>query len=214
MADRSYDEPCGIARALNVVGQRWALLVVRELLYGPKRFTDLRAGLPTASQNVLSQRLKELEEDGVVQRRKLGPPANTWVYELTPRGAALEPVLIELGRWGSLTPLVSTAELSVFAYILALKTTFRPDLADGHQGVYELQLEDDVFTASVDGGQATLTRGAADHPDATLAANVGTFRSLTFGGRPLADAVSAGDLRVTGDTEAAARFLTLFPRPS
>jgi DNA-binding HxlR family transcriptional regulator len=215
LSDRSYDEPCGIARALNVVGQRWALLVVRELLYGPKRFTDLRAGLPAASQNVISQRLRELEDNGVVQRRKLGPPANTWVYELTGRGAALEPVLIELGRWGSLTPLASTAELSVFAFILALKTTFRPDLAVDFAGHFELLLDGDCFQAEITDGRAVLTRGpASGHPDAIIEATVGTFRSLTFGARPLDDLLRSGDVRVEGDVESAARFLTLFPRPS
>jgi DNA-binding HxlR family transcriptional regulator len=209
-----YDEPCGIARALNLVGRRWALLVVRELLYGPKRFTDLRAGLPTASQNVLSQRLKELEDNGVVQRRKLGPPASTWVYELTARGLALEPVLIELGRWGSLTPLVSTADLSVFAFILALKTTFRPDLVGDLRGRYELRIDDDCFSAEMAGGQAQFVRGPAGRPDAVIEANVGVFRSIVFGGRPLADAVRAGQARVDGDEMSAVRFLGLFPRPS
>jgi DNA-binding HxlR family transcriptional regulator len=214
VSDRSYDEPCGIARALDMVGQRWALLVVRELLYGAKRFTDLRAGLPTASQNVLSQRLKELEDNGLVQRRKLGPPAGTWVYELTERGLALEPVLIELGRWGSLTPLVSTADLSVFAFVLALKTTFRPDLAGDLRARYELRIADDCFAAELADGQVQLTRGRATEPDAVIQANVGVFRSLVFGGQPLADAIRTGQAAVDGNKMSAARFLGLFPRPS
>ena len=98
---RTYGDRCGIARALDVVGERWALLVVRELLLGPKRFTDLRAGLPGLSPDVLSQRLRELEQAGLVRRRKLAPPAGSRVYELTERGLALEPILLELGRWGS-----------------------------------------------------------------------------------------------------------------
>src|SRR5215218_2254120 len=102
---RTYGDRCGIARALDVVGERWALLIVRELLLGPKRFTDLRAGLPGLSPDVLSQRLRELEKAGLVLRRKLAPPAGSRVYELTARGLALEPILLELGRWGSQTPL-------------------------------------------------------------------------------------------------------------
>src|SRR6185437_13510559 len=101
---RSYDDPCGLARALDLVGERWALLVVRELLLGPKRFADLRRGLPGLSQNVLAQRLRELEEGGVVTRRRLEPPASTWAYDLTERGRALEPALVALSTWGSRTP--------------------------------------------------------------------------------------------------------------
>src|SRR5437764_3058381 len=95
---RSYADSCGIARALDLVGERWALLVVRELLLGPKRFTDLRVGLPHLGPDVLSQRLRELEQAGIVRRRTLAPPAASKVYELTPRGRALEPVILALGR--------------------------------------------------------------------------------------------------------------------
>src|ERR687893_724201 len=97
-AMRTYGDLCGIARALDVVGERWALLVVRELMFGPKRFVDLHRGLSGMSHNVLSQRLRELEDAGVVTRRVLGPPARIRAYELTPRGRDLEPVLIALGR--------------------------------------------------------------------------------------------------------------------
>src|SRR5688572_22300007 len=102
---RSYGDQCGVARSLDLLGERWALLVVRELLFGPKRFTDLRAGLPGASPDMLAQRLRDLEEAGILIRRKLDPPAAVRVYELTDRGRALEPILIELGRWGSGLPL-------------------------------------------------------------------------------------------------------------
>src|SRR5918997_5673996 len=101
---RTYCDGCAAAHALDLVGERWALLVVRELLLGPKRFTDLRAGLPSASPNVLAQRLRELEEAGVVRRRKLPPPAASRVYELTDWGMELEPVIIGLGRWGARSP--------------------------------------------------------------------------------------------------------------
>src|SRR4051795_1875956 len=101
---RTYGDRCGVARALDLVGDRWALLVVRELLLGAKRFSDLRAGLPGVSPDVLAQRLRELEEAGVVRRTKLPPPAAARVYELTERGAELEPVVLALGRWGSAVP--------------------------------------------------------------------------------------------------------------
>src|SRR5436190_22448972 len=101
---RTYGDRCGVARALDVVGERWALLVVRELLLGPKRFTDLRAGLPHVGPDVLAQRLRELEAARILERRTLAPPAASRVYELTERGRALEAVVLELGRWGSVAP--------------------------------------------------------------------------------------------------------------
>src|SRR5690348_14938920 len=147
---RTYDDPCGVARALNLVGERWALLVVRELLFGPKRFTDLRAGMPTASQNVLSTRLRELEEAGVVRKRKLPPPAASSVYELTERGAELEPVLFHLARWGSRGPITTTNELSTDALVLAMVTTFDGERAAGLTVRAQLRLGPDEFRLSIE----------------------------------------------------------------
>jgi DNA-binding HxlR family transcriptional regulator len=211
---RSYDDPCGLARALDLIGERWALLVVRELLLGPKRFTDLRRGLPTASQNVLAQRLRELEQAGVLRRRRLGPPASTWVYELTERGHDLEPVISGLARWGSRAPLTSTADLSADALILAMRTTIDRAAADRVRGRFELRLADDRFRVDVADGHLRVARGAADRPDAVIDTSVATFRSLIFGGRPLASAIRAGDVTVHGDQRAAARLVELFPRPT
>lgn len=210
---RSYDDPCGIARALDLVGERWALLVVRDLVFGPKRFTDLRRGLRGASQNVLSHRLRELEQAGVVRRRLLGPPAGTWVYELTEWGYDLEPVLLQLARWGSRAPMTSGGDLGAEALILALRTTFDPEAAGGLRARYELRLGADRFHAEVSDGRVELARGHADRPDATVETDLATLRELVFGGRPLADAVRSGDLTLEGDQEAVARFLGLFPRP-
>src|SRR3954470_22099333 len=135
---RTYGDRCGIARALDVVGDRWALLVVRELLLGPKRFTDLRAGLPNLGPDVLAQRLRELEANGVVQRRTLAPPASSRVYELTDWGRGLEPVILDLGRWGSQTGLPSGgARLGPDSTVLALKTMFDPSAADGFSATFE-----------------------------------------------------------------------------
>src|SRR5919106_2428034 len=104
MRSRTYGDPCGVARSLDLVGERWALLIVRELLLGPKRFNDLLTGLPGASPNVISQRLRDLVAQGVVERRDLGPPARVHLYDLTERGRELEPVLLLLGRWGGHAP--------------------------------------------------------------------------------------------------------------
>jgi DNA-binding HxlR family transcriptional regulator len=211
-AKRSYDDPCGLARALDLVGERWAMLVVRELLRGPKRFTDLRRGLPGASQNVLSQRLRELEGAGIVRRHRLGPPVSGWVYELTERGQDLEPALFHLARWGSRAPLTSSAPLSTDALILALKTTFDQEAAGDLDARYELRLDGDRFRVEVAGGRLDLARGGADRADAVIETSAGTFRSLVFGGRTLPDAVRAGDVTVHGDHRAAARLVRLFPR--
>ncbi|HVV09919.1 winged helix-turn-helix transcriptional regulator [Amycolatopsis sp.] len=204
---RSYDDPCGVARALDVIGERWALLVVRELLFGAKRFSDLARGLTGISQNVLSQRLRELEQSGIVRVRRLGPPASVKVYELTQRGADLEPVLIELGRWGSREVLGSASEMSVDALILALKTTFDPDRAAGLAGRFDLQFNNDAFEIEIEEGYFHARRGTADTPDAVLEADVVTLRGVVFGGRPFSD------LRIHGDRESARRFSRCFPRP-
>jgi DNA-binding HxlR family transcriptional regulator len=197
-----------VARALDRVGERWALLVVRELLLGPKRFTDLRAGLPSASPNVLSQRLHELEDGGVVARRRLDPPASVWVYELTPWGQALEPVVLALGRWGARSPSLPAAPLSVDALVLALKTTFSGSASAAVTGTYELRLGDDRFAARVADGELSLVRGPAESPAATIEADPATFTGIVFGDVDL-DAAT-----VTGDRRAARRFLRLFVTPS
>jgi DNA-binding HxlR family transcriptional regulator len=212
--NRRYDDPCGIARALDRVGERWALLVVRELLLGPKRFTDLREGLPDASPNVLSQRLDELVESGVVQRRQLDPPARTWVYELTPWGRELEAVLLSLARWGSRATPIPRGDLSPDALLLALRTTVDPERAQAEPLVVELRLVPERYSVSLAGGQLAIARGPAEHPDAVLDTDAVTLRRLVFGDLTLADARQKGSIRVDGSQRAAARFLDSFRRPS
>jgi DNA-binding HxlR family transcriptional regulator len=212
VAVRSYRDPCGVARALDVVGERWALLVVRELLLGPKRFTDLAAALPGLSQNVLSQRLRELEDAGVVERARLGPPAGSRVYRLTGWGAELEPVLLALGGWGARAPLPSGpgAELSVDALALALRTTFDAGIAGDLRVSGTIRLGDDVLGVDVRDGRFQLARGPHDAPDAVLTTDAGTLRAIVFAGRPVAEA----DLVIEGDRPAALRLLRCFPRPA
>src|SRR4051812_18446476 len=129
---RTYGDRCGVARALDVIGERWAMLVVRELVLGPKRFSDLRAGLPRVAPDVLSQRLRELEEAGVLRRTTLSSPSRARVYELTEWGQELEPLVLGLGRWGSRAPVPGgDAELGTDAFVIALKTLFDPAAAGG-----------------------------------------------------------------------------------
>jgi|SRR5215207_2306080 len=211
----TYRDRCGVARALDLVGERWALLVVRELLLGPKRFTDLRAGLPHVSADVLSQRLRELEESGVVRRRTLAPPAAARVYELTERGRELEPVVLALGRWGSAAPFPpGDAELGVDAFVIALKTLFDPTAAAGSAGHYELRLGDQSFRAELADGRLEVTRGAAQDPDAVIESDPGTLSAVLWHDRELEEAERSGAVKITGSRRAVTRFLRLFPLPA
>lgn len=211
---RTYDDGCAAAHALDLVGERWALLVVRELLLGPKRFTDLRAGLPGASPNVLAQRLRELEGAGIVRRRKLPPPAASRVYELTEWGVELEPVIVRLGRWGARSPSKPRdARMSVDSLILSFRTMFDARAAEGLTASYELRLGEERFRAVVAGGRFEIARGGVGRPDATIEADPGTLVALVYEGRELGEALRSGDIEIEGDEPAAARFLTLFPLP-
>jgi DNA-binding HxlR family transcriptional regulator len=208
---RSYGDSCGIARALDLVGERWGLLIVRELILGPKRFTDLRAGLPNVSADVLSQRLRDLERAGLLHRHKLPPPSGARVYELTPRGYELEPVLLSLGRWGSRAPLpTSPPQLGVDALAVALKTMFDPQAADGVSRDYDLRLAEHRFSVRVAGGSLELERGEPRDPDVVIETDPGTLAALLWHGARLEEAVDAGSLAFTGDRRALRSFLRLF----
>jgi DNA-binding HxlR family transcriptional regulator len=213
---RRYDDPCGIASALDVLGDRWALLVVRELTFGPKRFAQLRAGLHAISPNVLSQRLRDLQSAGVIRRDELSPPASVPVYELTDRGRALEPVLLELGRWGSQEPITTARELTLDALLVALKTAFDPSAAvaagecEQDEVTYALEVGGDAVTVTVSGGSLAVSRGRPDRPAAGFRGDVGTMRAVAFGRERIADAERSGRLTVTGDRALAQRFTRLF----
>lgn len=211
---RNYGEGCAAAHALDLVGERWALLVVRELLVGPKRFTDLKAGLPGVSPNVLAQRLHDFEAIGVVARTKLPPPVATWVYGLTPWGQDLEPVLMALGRWAVRSPTMPfTAPTSVAALVVALRTMFAPDLGGGFDGTVELRLGEETFGARVVDGALELERGQVKRPDVVIEGSTETLKALAFGGWTLTEAVQTGALKVTGDKVLARRFFKLFKLP-
>jgi DNA-binding HxlR family transcriptional regulator len=213
---RTYGDACGIARALDTVGERWALMVVRELLLGAKRFTDIREGLPGLSADVLAQRLRELEESGVVARRSLPPPAASQVYELTPSGLAIEPVIIALGRWGgaNAAPPVEGMSMSLDAHILSFRTLFDPDLAAGFRASIQLRLGQHRFRAKVAGRRFEIERGEAATPDATIDTDARTLIDVAHGRLELAAALRASEMRIEGDEDAAARFLGLFPIPA
>jgi DNA-binding HxlR family transcriptional regulator len=215
MAMRTYGDGCGIAHALDLVGERWALLVVRELLLGPKRFTDLRDGLPKSSPNVLAQRLRELEQASIVQRRKLPPPAGSWIYELTDWGRELKPIVISLGSWAVRSPSFPRgAPVGSDSVILALSTFFDADAAGDLDARYELRMGENTFDVRVADRGIVVDRGAADDPDAIIETDTATFSALIWDGRDLADALGTGEIAIEGDHDAVTRFLGLFPQPA
>ena len=203
---RSYGDQCGVARSLDVIGERWALLIVRELLLGPKRFNDLLAGLPGASPNVVSQRLRELTGHGVIRQLDLPPPARVRLYELTDWGRELEPVVLHLGQWGDRAPLPDGAQAGLDSVLLAIQAAADPA---GLTGRYELRIGADTFTVDATAGPARFRRGAADQPDATVTTDADTFRAVVFGQRPIADATASGDLRLDGGPDAASQLTGL-----
>jgi|SRR5438105_9836721 len=211
--ERSYGDGCAAAHGLALVGERWALLVVRELLLGPKRFTDLRAGLLGISPNVLTQRLDDLEHAAIVRRRKLTRPAAAWVYELTEWGMQLEPVILSLGRWAARSPFLPQGSINVDSLILSFRTMFDRHAAEGLAARVELRIGEDRFRADISRGRMELVRGSADQPDAIIEGDADAFAEVVYGGRKLVDALRKGDLKIEGDKTAAKRFLTLFPLP-
>jgi DNA-binding HxlR family transcriptional regulator len=190
---RTYDQFCGVARALDLVGERWALLVVRDLLLGPKRFTDLRRGLPGIGTNVLAARLQELERNGVVGRRTLPPPAASTVYELTEYGRKLEGPLLALGRWGALSMGERQPEQTLRSEWLAvaLKAFFRPEAAADLQAEIELRFEDGTFLARVDRGSLVVQPASPNGADLVLETEVETLIAYLVGADVPAAALSA-----------------------
>jgi DNA-binding HxlR family transcriptional regulator len=212
---RSYGQFCGVARALDLVGERWALLVVRELILGPKRFTDLAAGLPGIGTNVLTARLRELEQGGVVQRRVLAPPAGSTVYELTPYGRELEPVLLALGRWGvlSMGPRRPDQTLRSGWIGVALRAFAAPP-ASGLEGTVELRLEDSVFHVRLAGGEVAVLDGPAREPELVIESGNEPLLALLARAVPPEQAVQAGLVLLQGDERLLPALLDAIPFPA
>jgi DNA-binding HxlR family transcriptional regulator/putative sterol carrier protein len=218
MTTRSYGQYCGLAYALELVGERWALLVVRDLIRGPKRYTDLRQGLPRIPSNVLSARLKELEQAEIVCRRLLPRPETGVVYELTEYGRELEDVVLRLGLWGAKTLAEPRPEdtLNVDSLLLALRATFRPEAARGLRASYELRLGDIVLHARVDNGALEVGEGPLAEADLALETDL-TIRALMTGELSPREALKTGRVRAKGKRALFERFVELFhipPRPT
>jgi DNA-binding HxlR family transcriptional regulator len=207
----SYFDGCPTAHALDLIGNRWALLVVRELMVGPKRFSDLRRSLPRISSNVLVERLQELEEAEVLIHRTLPPPAGSAVYELTDRGRDLNTVLTAIGRWGASSPTLPRSDtLGVDTFVLALRSAFDP-AADGDlDSTYELRVEEEAFTFAIHDGSLALRRGAGDDERSVLRVDPTAMAAVARGEVALADALAA-----IGETDESkvASFASLFVPP-
>jgi DNA-binding HxlR family transcriptional regulator/putative sterol carrier protein len=211
---RTYADACGTAHALDLIGERWALLIARELMLGPKRYSDLMADLPGISTNILASRLDGLEQTGVVVRRRLPAPAASTVYELTEWGSELEPVICAIGRWGARSPLHDrTAHFGVASFVLSLRTNFSKAAAVGLRTTVEIRVADDVFVARVRSGRFTIERGEADSPDAVITAAPPVLAGVIYGGYPLREAMRAGDVAVSGDPAIVERFFSVFLLP-
>ena len=200
---RSYGDACTIARALDVVGERWALLVVRELLLGPQRFSDVRRALPGASSNLVTDRLRELEGHGVVTRRKLPPPAGSTVYDLTAWGRELEPAVLAFGAWGSHVPLPASAHLGTTSVLLFLRGSARPR----GTACYRLELDARVWTVRTEPGRLTVEPGEPAAPDAVIRTDPPTLNALLETPSDLGAAVTGGRVEIDGDRDAVQRLL-------
>lgn len=217
MAGKTYGQFCGLARAIELVGERWAPLIVRELILGPKRFTDLRKGLPKIPTNILAARLKEMEQTGVVRRRVLPRPATGVVYELTEYGQELREIFLQLGAWGarSLGEPRRDDTVTADSLVLALHATFRPDRATGLTARYQLGVADVVIHAVVANGRLEAGEGPIADADLTIEAGP-MLKALMAGELAPRQAIEAGRVRVRGDAALLDRFVEIFhvgPKP-
>lgn len=207
---RWYDDACGTALALGLVGERWAILVMRELLLGPRRFGELRASLPGISANVLTQRLEGLEANGIVRRERLPPPANVQVYALTDWGLESEGMILEMGRWALRSPLHDPMlPFSACSLVLSLKMLLVPTRAADMDAVVGIRCGAEHFHVRIDHGAILLARGDDPAAGAVVEGAPNDFLPVMHGGLPLA----ASRLAVTGDEALARRFLGLFQLP-
>ena len=217
---RSYEDACGVAHALDLVGERWTLLVLRELMLGPKRFSDLRGSLPGISANVLTQRLEGLELAGLLIRRKLPPPAAAQVYELTPWGYESEPIFQALGRWAARSPAHDpTLPVSAVSIMLSMRTMLDAKRAEGLDARIGFRMIDkrggaESFLGHLADGRIEIARANLDRADVVFTGTARYLAAAIYGGLPLAALDKKGALRIEGDRALAERFVTLFPLPA
>jgi DNA-binding HxlR family transcriptional regulator len=209
-----YDDACGTAFALELIGERWSLLIVRELMFGGRRFSDIRAGLPSISAKVLTERLEGLEHAKIVKRRQLPPPVAAQVYELTRWGYASETAIKELGRWAATSPDHDPRlPLSPASLMLSFRAMFDGSRAGGLAAIGAIRLDHDLFIVEVAAGGLRAERGEPEAPDFVLKAPLASLiAAAVYGKVPFGDLAAAG-LSVTGDLETALRFVDCFCLP-
>ncbi|NNM74725.1 winged helix-turn-helix transcriptional regulator [Enterovirga aerilata] len=211
---RHYDDACGAAHALDLVGERWALLVMRELMLGPKRFGELRADLPGISANVLTQRLEGLEKAGILVRRKLPPPASVQVYELTPWGYESEPIFQALGRWAARSPTHDPSlPLSATSLFLSFRTMFDPSRAQAFSARIGFRFGETDYLVTVTENGVEVARGTVSGAQAIVTGTPPAVAGAVYGGVPLDALIGSGALAIEGDRALFERFATLFPLP-
>jgi DNA-binding HxlR family transcriptional regulator len=207
-AKRGYEDACGLAHALELIGERWAPLVLRELWLGPRRFSGLRESLPGISANVLTQRLTELEERGLVRRKKLPPPASVQVYEATEWAMEAAPMLCQLGRWASRSPGHDARHpISPVGIMMSMKVNFDPSLAGDFKGTVAFHFGEARFFAEVRDGRITVERGDPTSADATIRCDPNALGAAMYAG------LAVESLEPEGNIEIARRFMTLFTLP-
>ena len=214
MAERGYNQYCGAARALDLVGDRWTLLVVRELVFGPRRFTDLLDGLPGISRNLLTERLRTLERDGLITRDELPPPAARQVYTLTDDGRDLADALVPLVAWGA-RRLGARRPRESFRpqwAALAMATFADRDAATGVTETYQYVVGRTVFHFVVDDGSIQLRGGNAERPAVVLTTDEETWADMATGKTSGASAAAAGAVKLVGERDAIARLAMIFSR--
>lgn len=213
---RSYDQFCPLARSLDFLGERWTLLIVRNLMIGPQRYKDLLDCLPGIATNLLAARLKELEKAGIVGRRKLPPPAGSTVYELSQLGRELEAALIPVMRWGmwTLREPRDTVHFRPAWGILGFKIVFRPEAAEGIRETYEWRVDGEAYHITVVDGVAEFAQGPAIRPDVVFTCDGETFMALASASLSAAEAFSGGRLKFEGSPAAVAHFARIFPAPT
>ena len=205
---RRYDDACGTAHALELIGDRWTLLVLREMMLGARRFSELRADLPGLSANVLTQRLAELEERGLVTRKRLPPPASVQVYEATQWGLEAEAIVQALGRWAARSPRHDpTLPLSAVSILLSFRTMISAERARGFDGRVGFRFGEETYLARVKEERIEVARDDLARADAIITAPPTAIAAVVYGGAPV------DTLAIEGDTRLAERFLTLFVLP-
>lgn len=211
---RRYEDACGTAHALDLIGERWALLVMRELMLGPKRFSDIRADLPGISANTLTQRLEGLEQAGIVTRERLAPPASGQVYALTEWGQQSRPIMGALGRWATRSPAHDPGQhFSAVSLMLSFQAMNQPALSRDLKAVIGFRLGRESYLARLGEGAIDVVRGDSAVADIIFTGAPRAIAAAVYGGVPLPALEADGALTIVGDRALAERFVTLFPLP-